>query len=466
MNVMHGQGRRSHRGAVGRTAAVLGAVVGTLLLTLGLGLPAGAAKPWGPHDPGPRGAAQPPAAAGQHPHALTPLTQANIVVADLLTGNASVQRFSNPAPLYNSSCNTNTTSQLCMTFGTGAGTPNGGTLEVTPTGTLAPGLTNFSSLSVSVGGANCSTSGGGTAAAELDQYTFIPGATPVRTVAIQFVCTILFAEVVGTIAFNIQPTDPNSGYYVFGQQGEITGFGNDNYLVYLDGAQYYNLNAPIVGMAPTPDGAGYWMVGSDGGVFSSGDAGFFGSAGSIHLNQPIVGMAATPDGNGYWFVAADGGIFSYGDAQFYGSTGSIHLNQPIVGMAATPDGKGYWLVASDGGIFSYGDAQFYGSTGSLNLNQPVVGMTPTPDGGGYWFVAADGGIFAYGDAQFYGSTGSISLNAPIVGMERTYDGNGYWFVAADGGVFNYGDAGFAGSLGGSGISDVAGISLPAGARFV
>ena len=67
-------------------------------------------------------------------------------------------------------------------------------------------------------------------------------------------------------------------------------------------------------------------------------------------------MAATPDGHGYWLVASDGGIFSFGDAQFYGSTGAIRLNKPIVGMAATPDGTGYWLMASDGGIFSFGDA--------------------------------------------------------------------------------------------------------------
>ena len=84
------------------------------------------------------------------------------------------------------------------------------------------------------------------------------------------------------------------------------------------------------------------------------------------LNKPIVGMAAQRrDGGGYWLVASDGGVFTYGDAQFYGSTGSMTLNKPIVGMASTPDGKGYWLVASDGGIFSYGDAQFYGSTGGM-----------------------------------------------------------------------------------------------------
>jgi len=42
--------------------------------------------------------------------------------------------------------------------------------------------------------------------------------------------------------------------------------------------------SPVVG--------GYSLVASDGGVFSYGDAGFFGSAGSLHLNQPVVGMAA------------------------------------------------------------------------------------------------------------------------------------------------------------------------------
>ena len=71
---------------------------------------------------------------------------------------------------------------------------------------------------------------------------------------------------------------------------------------------------------------------------------------------PVVGIAATPSGDGYWMVASDGGIFSFGDAQFSGSEGGAQLNKPIVGMAATPDGKGYWLVAADGGVFSFGDA--------------------------------------------------------------------------------------------------------------
>jgi hypothetical protein len=196
-------------------------------------------------------------------------------------------------------------------------------------------------------------------------------------------------------------------------------------------------------------GLGYWLVASDGGIFTEGGAPFLGSVGGTALNKPIVGTAATSDGDGYWLVASDGGIFNYGDAAFEGSAGSLPLNKPIVGMAATPDGKGYWLVASDGGIFSYGDANFHGSTGSMTLNKPIVGMAATPTGNGYWLVASDGGIFNYGDAAFSGSTGGATLNKPIVGMATSFDGKGYYLVASDGGIFNYGDALYFGSTGGT-----------------
>ena len=83
---------------------------------------------------------------------------------------------------------------------------------------------------------------------------------------------------------------------------------------------------------------------------------------AMHLNQPIVGMAATPDGGGYWLVASDGGIFTFGDAVFHGSTGG-DAPQPAHCRAwpPPPTGGGYWLVASDGGVFNLGDASFHGS---------------------------------------------------------------------------------------------------------
>ena len=203
-------------------------------------------------------------------------------------------------------------------------------------------------------------------------------------------------------------------------------------------------NRPPVALAGTADGGGYWLVASDGGVFSYGDAAFHGSTGGLTLARPVVGMAEDPATGGYWLVASDGGVFAF-DAPFDGSEGGQPLNQPIVGMAATPDGGGYWLVARDGGIFSFGDAAFRGSEGGQPLNQPIVGMAATPDGGGYWLVARDGGIFSFGDAAFRGSEGGQPLNQPIVGMAATGDGGGYWLVASDGGIFSFGDAPFDGS---------------------
>ena len=148
------------------------------------------------------------------------------------------------------------------------------------------------------------------------------------------------------------------------------------------------------------DGA-YWLVASDGVVASLGGAAFHGSMGGQPLNAPIVGMAATPDGGGYWEVASDGGIFAFGDAAYQGSLPHLGVTvDDIVGIAAAPAGGGYWAVAADGGVFAFGTAAFHGSIGGQPLVRPVVGMASTPDGGGYWEAAADSGVFAFGTARF------------------------------------------------------------------
>ena len=228
--------------------------------------------------------------------------------------------------------------------------------------------------------------------------------------------------------------DDGSGYYETDAQGDVAAFGSATCYGAMTGQ---HLNKPIVGMAVDRTTGGYWLVASDGGIFSF-NAPFLGSTGGIRLNQPVVGMTATLNGTGYWLVASDGGVFSY-NAPFQGSTGSIKLNQPVVGMALDRATGGYWLVASDGGVFSY-NAPFFGSTGSIRLNKPVVGLAPVSDGSGYRLIASDGGVFSY-DAPFFGSTGSIKLNKPIVGGFNNNSYDGYWMVASDGGVFTFGPPG-------------------------
>jgi hypothetical protein len=84
-------------------------------------------------------------------------------------------------------------------------------------------------------------------------------------------------------------------------------------------------------------------------------------------------MAATPSGEGYWLVASDGGIFSFGDAPFLGSPAGRLAEGAAVGLVASPSGQGYRVATVDGGVFTFGDARFAGEVpGGLRL--PVVGI--------------------------------------------------------------------------------------------
>ncbi|GIU90546.1 MAG: hypothetical protein KatS3mg010_1645 [Acidimicrobiia bacterium] len=59
-------------------------------------------------------------------------------------------------------------------------------------------------------------------------------------------------------------------------------------------------------------------------------------------------MASTPTGNGYWCVARDGGVFSFGDARFYGSLAAdgSAIGRRTLDAAARPQGDGYWMTTT------------------------------------------------------------------------------------------------------------------------
>ncbi|MEA3019931.1 MAG: hypothetical protein QOI47_1455 [Actinomycetota bacterium] len=200
----------------------------------------------------------------------------------------------------------------------------------------------------------------------------------------------------------------------------------------------------VVGAARTPDDRGLWLVSSDGGVFTVGDAAFFGSKPAQSPTRPAVGIAATPQGDGYWVVATDGTITAFGAAREHGSPAKSTLARPIVGIAATPTGRGYWLAAADGEVFAYGDATTFDAATRSVSNAPVVAIAATPTGRGYWLARDDGAVSAFGDAASVSPSTGTALAEPIVGITPTPTGRGYWLAAADGGIFAYGDARYLG----------------------
>jgi len=186
---------------------------------------------------------------------------------------------------------------------------------------------------------NCgSQMNGDTATAVIDQLTTV--GNQVTSAEVQFTCTAgsgPYLSLYGALAYIAVPTTPFQGYYSCESNGAITGFGNDSYLSYLGDLSINTLNQPVVGMAQTIHGGGYWMVASDGGIFASGDAAFQGSIGSHTLNRPIVGMAATSTGAGYWLVAADGGIFGF-NAAYLGSLPEVGVSVGDVAGLSTLTG--------------------------------------------------------------------------------------------------------------------------------
>ena len=56
-------------------------------------------------------------------------------------------------------------------------------------------------------------------------------------------------------------------------------------------------------------------------------------------------------------VASDGGVFTFGDAHFYGSLASLHPASPTVAIVPTRTGHGYWLELADRQVVGFGDAR-------------------------------------------------------------------------------------------------------------
>ena len=213
-------------------------------------------------------------------------------------------------------------------------------------------------------------------------------------------------------AVDVEATTSGFGYWVVDRSGHVFSFGDAKYFggaridgVGRDGHEHQLARQPVRATGCSR------LAGA---CSACGDAHFYGDMSKVALNGPVLDSVATPSGHGYYMVASDGGVFTFGDAKFEGSTGSqtprgagAHAHarsrrRPAIGSSGT-----------DGAVYSF-KASFHGSMGGKHLNRPVVGMVSF--GNGYLMVASDGGIFNFSNKPFYGSLGSHPPPIPIVSV--------------------------------------------------
>jgi hypothetical protein len=136
-------------------------------------------------------------------------------------------------------------------------------------------------------------------------------------------------------------------------------------------------------------------------------------------------MVPTHDGGGYWLVASDGGIFSYGDAHFYGSLGGSPPPASVVAVAPAAGGGGYFMLEANGTVRAFGDAPAVAANGLSpavsSANSAMTDLVPTATGQGYVLVDGSGQAFSFGDAPYFGDVASTvsGYSGRVVGIAAT-----------------------------------------------
>ena len=128
-------------------------------------------------------------------------------------------------------------------------------------------------------------------------------------------------------------------------------------------------------------------------------------------------MAATPDGKGYWMVASDGGVFAFGDAAFYGSASGT-TGEPIERLVATSDGKGYWILAQNGTAEAFGDA-----TGQNPPPQALMFRPVTPGDSAVLFA-----FLQLGKPYIWGGNGPVGYDCSGLALASWTQGAGVTFA--------------------------------------
>lgn len=221
-------------------------------------------------------------------------------------------------------------------------------------------------------------------------------------------------------------------------------------------------------MAVAPDGAGYYVLRSNGAVEAFG-AGKSGSAAprALSLGTTAVGIAIDAATDGYWILFSDGAVTAV-DAPDDGETlvppGGWGQHPAAVAIAAAPDGAGYYVLRANGAVYGYGVATHGSLAGTLTYGTtaPVLAaaIAVDPSTGGYWIATSTGNVVGF-EAPNYGSPlashdGRYDAN-PVTALAAAGDGAGYYVLHANGSIDNFGAVAH-GALSAAATVDVGGFA--------
>ena len=183
-----------------------------------------------------------------------------------------------------------------------------------------------------------------------------------------------------------------AGYWLAASDGGVFAFGDARFFGSMGGASADQLpDQSIAGMAARPGGDGYWLADVDGRVFPFGHAPDLGDAASSNLSMPVVAIASTLSGGGFWLAGrgAEAAFPEQVTEPGCALDGSQRTVRPAFFLLACGDGNiqiehARWSVwgtdhASGTGTLNQNDCQpfcavghFHSQTGDLTLYQPVV----------------------------------------------------------------------------------------------
>jgi SpoIID/LytB domain protein len=201
---------------------------------------------------------------------------------------------------------------------------------------------------------------------------------------------------------------------------------------------------PLNGRPPGPPG--YHILNRAGGIYTFGNAKYFGNLIDRGYPGPGIGLADTPDGKGYAILNTGGGLYTFGNAKYYGNLIDRGYPGPAVAISMTPSGQGYAILNSGGGLYTFGDAKYFGNLIDKGYPGRAVSLSYTPSGKGYVILTDAGALYTFGDAAYRGNLIDHGFPGPAVSVAHTRAGGGYYILTQSGALYSFDYAPYFGNL--------------------